>query len=100
VVGIVTEVEFVRHARDRLRERLIKVEEVQNVLFRPTATYFDLVTGYFVALGRRALKHGHWLIVVYEKRDGVRRVISVLDTTKANEIAQNREARGRWLKTR
>jgi len=94
------EFEFVAHARDRLQERLINVEEVIGVLSNPTATYLDVVTGHFIALGVRTLRRGHWLIVVYELRDDVRRIISVLDTTRAEEIAEGREARGRWLKVK
>jgi len=94
------EFEFVAHARDRLQERLINVEEVIGVLSNPTATYLDVVTGHFIALGVRTLRRGHWLIVVYEVRDSVRRIISVLDTTRAEEIAKSREARVRWLKVR
>jgi len=94
------EFEFVAHARDRLQERLINVEEVIGVLSNPMAIYLDLVTEYFIALGARTLRRGHWLLVVYEVRDDVRRIISVLDTTRAEEIAKSREAKGRWLKVR
>jgi len=92
--------EFVAHAKDRLRERLISVEEVIGILSNPTATYLDVVTGHFIALGVRALRRGQWLIVVYEVRDDVRRIISVFDTARAEEIAEGREARARWLKVK
>jgi hypothetical protein len=53
-------------------------------------TYFDILTGYSVCIGPRK-KAGHWLIVVYEKRDELKRVIIVLDTSNIEKIVRNRE---------
>jgi SAM-dependent methyltransferase len=88
------------NARDRLKERMINEDEVENVLNNPKTTYFDMLTEHFVSIGPRTSKPGHWLIVVYETRDRLRRVISILDTSTVEEIAHSREVKGRWLKVR
>ncbi|MCC6029305.1 MAG: DUF4258 domain-containing protein [Candidatus Korarchaeum sp.] len=77
--------ELTEHAKNRLKERVIDEKEVEETLNNPVMTYFDILTGYSVCIGPRK-KAGHWLIVVYEKRDELKRVISVLDTSNIEKI--------------
>ena len=79
---------------------MISGDEVENVLNNPETTYFDVLTEHFVSIGPRTSKPGHWLIVVYETRNRLRRVISILDTSTIEEIAHSREVKGRWLRVR
>ena len=70
------------------------------MLNNPERTYFDILTERFVAIGPRDSKPGHWLIIIYEKHNQLRRVISILDTTTIEKITSSREGKGRWLRVR
>jgi hypothetical protein len=90
-------VKYVRHAKLRLRERLIEENEVKRIIESPFAKYYDMLTGCFVAIGARIKREGHSLMILYEGDDAVT-VISVIDTSKADEIASRKERIGRWVK--
>lgn len=92
--------QFTNHAKNRIKERMINKDEVENVLNNPQTIYFDILTEHFVSIGQRTSKPGHWLIVVYEIRNQLKRVISILDTSTIEKITHSREAKGRWLKVR
>ena len=90
-------IEFTDHAKNRLKERIVSREEVEAVINNPNTTYFDILTERFVSIGSRMSKPGHWLIVVYERRNQLRRVISIIDGTTIEKIARSRVAKGRCL---
>lgn len=93
-------IQLTNHAKNRLKERMISKEEVKNVLDNPEAIYFDILTEHFVSIGPRTSTPGHWLIIVYEIRNQLKRVISILDTSTIEKITHSREAKGRWLRVR
>ncbi len=90
-------IKYVRHAKLRLRERLIEEDEVKRIIESPFAKYYDVLTGCYVATGSRIKKENHDLIILY-KSDEVVTVISVIDTSKYDEIASRKERIGRWIK--
>jgi len=91
------EVEYTRHALLRLGIRGIGRDEVEEVLRRPQHLYYDASSGAMVAVGRRAGRPGHWLIVVYTRAGGACRVVTVIDTKSLDRIASRRVASGRWI---
>ncbi len=58
----------------------------------------DIETGNLVAVGKRRLKEGHRLIIVYSPGKRIK-VVTVIDTTRM-EIIERREERRRWVKIR
>jgi hypothetical protein len=93
-------IKFSFHAREKLVERNISEKAVRAVLDNPHALFLDLATGYLVAIGLYVDNPRHQLIVVYEKQNAKKTVITVLDTSKGWSIAKARETKGRWLKIR
>ena len=43
------------HAKLRLRERKIEIDEVHNVMEFPEMKFYDLKSGHFIAIGRRSV---------------------------------------------
>ena len=78
--------EYSSHAQARLKVRNIKGDEVERVLLSPQELYFDVVTGNLVAIGRRAFRSHHWLIVVYTRYNEVYRVITIIDAKSLDRI--------------
>jgi len=83
-------IEYSNHALTRLKIRNIEKSEVEQALSSPQKTYFDIATGYLVAIAERKFRKNHWLIVVYTKLDDIYRVITVIDTKSLNKIIQRR----------
>jgi len=48
-------------------------------------------------IGKRTVKKGHWLIIVYTRLNDVYRVITVIDTKSLNKIVRRRIVSGRWI---
>ncbi len=57
---------FTRHARYRLKERMIEEDEVIRVLMRPERRFYDLRNGYQIAIGPRRKEELH-LIIAYDQ---------------------------------
>ena len=94
-----TSFELTEHAKNRLKESVIDEKEIEEILNNPVMTYLDILTGYTVCIGPRT-KPGHWLIIIYEKHNQLKKVISVLDTSNIERMIRSREERGRWLRVR
>jgi hypothetical protein len=90
-------IKYVEHAKLRLRERLIEEDEVKRIIESPFAKYYDVLTRSFVVIGARTRREGHNIIILYEG-DNVVTVMSVIDTSKSDEIASRKERMGRWIK--
>ncbi|RLI81114.1 DUF4258 domain-containing protein [Archaeoglobales archaeon] len=89
---------FTEHARLRLLERKIDVQEVENVIMKPEWKFYDLKNRYNVAIGKRK-KEGHYLIVVYGFSQEFVEVITVIDTSKRLEkIIKTRMKSRKWVK--
>ncbi|WP_240910681.1 DUF4258 domain-containing protein [Thermococcus sp. MV11] len=85
------------HAKERLREREIGIEEVETTVNLPERQFYDLRSGHFVAIGPRNVPN-HWLIVAYDKRDDTIEVITVIDTSKSlGKIIERRLSSRRWV---
>ncbi|MCD6369837.1 MAG: hypothetical protein J7L38_08630 [Thermoproteales archaeon] len=48
-------------------------------------------------IGKRTVKKGHRLIIVYTRLNDVHRVITVIDTKSLNKIVRRRIVSGRWI---
>ncbi|WP_240913589.1 DUF4258 domain-containing protein [Thermococcus sp. JdF3] len=85
------------HAKERLGEREIDIEEVEAIVNSPKRQFYDLRSGHFVAIGPRNVP-SHWLIVAYDKRDDTTEVITVIDTSKSlGKIIERRLSSRRWV---
>ena len=85
------------HAKEGLKEREIDFKEVETVINCPERTFYDLRSGHFVVVSKRKIP-GHWLIVVYNKREDEIEVITIIDTSKSIEkIIERRLSSKRWI---
>ncbi|NJE62086.1 DUF4258 domain-containing protein [Thermococcus sp. 21S7] len=85
------------HAKERLRERDVSIEEVMGIIDSPRRKFYDLRSGHFVVIGRRNIPE-HWLIVVHDRRDNIVEVITVIDTSKSlDKIIERRLSSRRWV---
>ena len=66
-------IEYSNHALIRLKIRNIEKSEIEQALLSPQKIYFDIATGYLVAIAERKARKNHWLIVVYTKLDDIYR---------------------------
>jgi len=82
----------------RLRIRGIDRDEVKRILLTPREIYHDVLTGNFVAIGRRIRRESHWLIVVYTRYNDGYYVITVIDTKSLDRIIQRRISSGKWVR--
>ena len=80
-----------------MRERAITEDEVEEVLMRPQEEFYDISTGYFVAVGDRRARADHRLFVICERRPDVVIVISVIDTSSPERLILRRLGT-RWLR--
>ncbi|WP_238516225.1 DUF4258 domain-containing protein [Thermococcus gammatolerans] len=80
------------HAKLRLRERKIEIDEVHNVMEFPEMKFYDLKSGHFIAIGRRSVPN-HWLILAYDDYGDVIEVITIIDTSKSLERGLLRKGR-------
>ncbi|WP_297515665.1 DUF4258 domain-containing protein [Thermococcus sp.] len=85
------------HAKLRLKERKIEIDEVHNVMEFPEMKFYDLKSGHFIAIGRRGVPN-HWLIIAYDDYGDVIEVITIIDTSKSLEkIVEKRTSSRRWI---
>ncbi len=88
---------FTEHARLRLNERNITVQEVERIILNPKWEFYDLKRGYKVAIGERE-KEGHYLIVVYEFHQELIEVVTVIDISRRLEkVIKKRVENKRWV---
>ncbi len=75
------QVNFTRHALKRMGERRITDTEVLNTLQHPDAQSIR----YDTLLALRQRKDGYWLVVVYTESDNIKKVITVIITSKIHK---------------
>ena len=87
------------HAKLRLKERNIELNEVINIIKNPKMKFYDIRNRHLIAIGEREKKEGHYLIIDYDRvRESVE-VVTVIDTSKSLEkIVSNRVNNARWIR--
>ncbi len=92
------EVYLTEHAKLRLKERNIKLDEVVDITKNPKMKFYDIRNRHLIAIGERKEKKGHYLIIAYDRVRGGIEVVTVIDTSKSLEkIVSNRINNGRWI---
>jgi hypothetical protein len=81
---------------DKLAKELSRMgiteELLKGVVDSPDEILFDTVTGRYVAL---ELEHN--LIVIYERRNEDKFIITAIYSSKPDEVIQRRKRSGRWI---
>ncbi len=85
-----------RHAMEKLTKELSKLNVteglVREIVDNPEETLYDTLTGRYVAL-----KTGRNLAVVYERRGGDMFIITVIYSSRLEDMVQRRRKSGRWI---
>ena len=90
-------IEYTEHARLRLEVRGIEEDEVEHVLSPPHSLYYDILTDTLIAVGKRARRQGHWLIIAFRRTGDTYRVVTVIDARNAERLISRRVASGRRI---
>lgn len=90
---------FSEHAMFRMSIRDIREYEVLNVIKNPQKVFYDLLTGYYIAIGSRdpAIRGGHSLVIAYTLSENIIRVVTVIDVKNIDNIVGRRLSSGRWV---
>ncbi len=90
-------VSLTEHARMRLKERQIGIDEVVCIVKSPARRFYDLKTAHLIAVGPRN-DGEQWLIIAYEETEAGIEVITVIATSKSlDKIIMNRVSSRRWV---
>lgn len=65
-----------KHAKLRVKERLISCQEVEKIILNPKWSFYDLRDGHRIAIGKR---NDHHLIVIYDLSHEFAEVVTVID---------------------
>ncbi len=91
-------VSLTEHARMRLKERQISIDDVVRIVKSPARRFYDPQTTHLIAVGPRN-DGEQWLVTAYEETETGIEVITVIATSKSlNKIITNRISSRRWLK--
>ena len=89
-------VRFSRHIVEKLAKELSRMsiteELLKEVVDSPDEALFDSVTGRYVAL-----KLEHSLVVIYERRNEDKFIITAIYSSRLEEVIQRRKRSGRWI---
>jgi hypothetical protein len=91
------EVQFSRHALEKIRRRNVKVSDVYTALRFPDNVYEDLEHGTLVAVKRINTRS---VVLVYRIEDEVVKVITLYYTTKLDRLLKAKLVRGAWKKVK
>ncbi|MCD6504954.1 DUF4258 domain-containing protein [Candidatus Bathyarchaeota archaeon] len=89
------EVQFSRHALEKIQRRNVKVSDIYTTLRFPDDVYEDLEHGTSVAVKKVDAK---FIIVIYRREDEVVKVITLYYTTKLDRLLKAKLRRGTWKK--
>ena len=90
-------IEYTGHARLCLEVRGIEEDEVKHVLSSPHSLYYDISTNTLIAVGKRAKRQGHWLIIAFRRTGDTYRIVTVIDAKNAKRLISRRVASGRRI---
>jgi len=91
-------IRFSRHTMDKLATELsrkgITEEMIRDVVRNPDEVLYDSATGRWIAL-----KMNRRLAIVYERREEEIFIITVIYSSKLDEVARRRKRSGRWIQS-
>jgi hypothetical protein len=89
---------FTEHAKLKMRERQIKLSDDLSVVERPSAVFYDTITGCNIALAPWRSSPRKQLLVSYVSTDDEVKIITLFVLSKPQELIAKREKSGRWLR--
>ena len=88
-------VRFSIHAKEKMRNRGVRVSDVLAAITAPDSLYEDVEYGTLVAVRRI---NDNIVIVVYKMENGEAKVITLFYTTKLDKLIRAKMVRGVWKK--
>jgi len=85
-------IELSPHAKKRVEERKVSVEEIEEALLDPDELLWDVEERHYVAVS-----YGSKLIVVFDKIGKRFRVVTAFRSSKLVDLVGRRKKRGRWV---
>lgn len=86
------------HARLKMRERNIKLSDALLVVERPSAVFYDTITGCNIALAGWKNNPRKQLLVSYVSTDNEIKIITLFALSRPEELIARRVKSGRWLR--
>ena len=85
-------IELSPHAKKRVEERKVSIEEIEEALLDPDELLWDVEERHYVAVS-----YGSKLIVVFDKIGKRFRVVTAFRSSKLVDLVGRRKKRGRWV---
>jgi len=90
--------QFTKHAKAKLRIRQIDVGVLEEVLSRPEQRFYDVLRNSNVVAGRVSLNgEAVVLVIVFTKKNGDYRIITIYPSKRFEEEAKRKIKSGRWV---
>ena len=87
-----------KHAREKLRQRRIPLEELERVLENPQYRFYDVTSRSEVAIGEASL-YGMQLslAIIYRRRNGKPHIVTAYPVREVEEEIERKVKDGRWI---